>query len=147
MRGTGSERPWNQREELTLFQGELSLSFVSCFLVLLGREGGEMRGGERERRSLGGKEARRRGGTSSPSHHTPPLLFSYCPHFSRFERGANGQGGIHKRPLLRGASFSLPDVVSWLETLMAAVDCYNWVLGEELLSPKELFAGIRSQHT
>jgi hypothetical protein len=24
---------------------------------------------------------------------------------------------------------------------MAAVDCYNWVFGEDLLSPKELFAG------
>ena len=50
-----------------------------------------------------------------------------------------GHGGIHRRPVLSGPSFSLPDAVSWLEGVLAAVDCYNWVLGEELLSPNDLF--------
>lgn len=59
----------------------------------------------------------------------------------RFERGGHGHGGIQKQPTLSGSVFSLSDAVSWLEGLMAAIDSYNWVLGEQLLSPSELFAG------
>ena len=60
----------------------------------------------------------------------------------RFERGAFSRGGIQKSPVLSGSVFSLSDTVSWLEGLMAALDSYNWVLGDELLSVNDLFAGM-----
>ena len=42
---------------------------------------------------------------------------------------------------MSGEVFSLTETVSWMEGLMATLDCYNWVLGEQLLSPSELFTG------
>ena len=60
---------------------------------------------------------------------------------SRFERGGQGRGGIQKQQTLHGTNFSLVETIRWLETVTAAVDCYNWVLGDNLLSPNEVFLG------
>ena len=38
--------------------------------------------------------------------------------------------------------FSLDQIVSWLEDLLAALDCYTWVLGERLLGLVEILSGI-----
>ena len=37
--------------------------------------------------------------------------------------------------------FSRAEAIGWLESVTAALDCYNWVLGEQLFSPSELFDG------
>ena len=57
----------------------------------------------------------------------------------RFERGGHTKGGIQAQPILRGKVFSLSEVCGWLECLLAALDCYNWVLGEQLVAPSEVF--------
>ncbi len=62
------------------------------------------------------------------------------PFLIRFERD-KGRGGILKSPVLQGASFSLGECVLWLESVMAAVDCYIWVFDDHLLTPQELFLG------
>lgn len=59
----------------------------------------------------------------------------------RFEKGGHGRGVIQKQPVLSGTTFSLTETVLWFEGLMAALDCYNWVLGDQLMSPSELFKG------
>ena len=41
--------------------------------------------------------------------------------------------------MLRGRVFSLSETCVWLELLMAALDCYNWVLEEQLVAPSEVF--------
>ena len=56
--------------------------------------------------------------------------------------GAYRRGGIHKQPELGGSVFSLSEAVGWLEALAAALDSYNWVLGEEFVAAKEVFTGI-----
>lgn len=55
----------------------------------------------------------------------------------RFEKGA-GCGGIQRQPVLSGQTFSLIESVAWLEGLLAALDCYNWVLREQLIAPSEV---------
>ena len=49
------------------------------------------------------------------------------------------KGGLQSRPTLTGKLFSLTDTCVWLELLEAALDCYNWVFEEQLLSPSEVF--------
>lgn len=51
-----------------------------------------------------------------------------------------GHCGLQKRPVLSGSgAFSFMDTINWLESLQAALDNYNWVLGEQLISPSEVF--------
>ena len=59
----------------------------------------------------------------------------------RFEAGGQGQHSIQKAPILKGATFSRAEAVGWLESVTAALDCYNWVFKEQLFSPSELFDG------
>ncbi|XP_064405997.1 DNA-dependent protein kinase catalytic subunit-like isoform X2 [Halichondria panicea] len=59
---------------------------------------------------------------------------------TRFEKGGLGSGGIQRQPVLSCDVFSLSETVSWFESLNAALDCYTWVLEEQLLSPGELFS-------
>lgn len=60
----------------------------------------------------------------------------------RFE-AAGSRGGVWEfhTPLTIAEVFSLDNVVSWLEDLLAALDCYTWVLGERLLTFKEILPG------
>jgi hypothetical protein len=43
-------------------------------------------------------------------------------------------------------TFSRAEAVGWLESVAAALDCYNWVFKEQLFSPSELFEG-KINHT
>ena len=58
--------------------------------------------------------------------------------FVRFEKGGHGYGGIQRQPVLSGGTFSLSESVAWLEGLLAALECYNWVLREQLIAPSEV---------
>ena len=49
------------------------------------------------------------------------------------------KGGIQGHPTLGGKVFSLSETCAWLELVQAALDCYNWVLDEQVLCPSELF--------
>lgn len=60
---------------------------------------------------------------------------------ARFEKGGRSHGVIQKHPELAGPVFSLSESVAWLESLMAALDCYVWTLGEQLIAPSEVFTG------
>ena len=66
-------------------------------------------------------------------------LLGLC--YRRFEMAGKNRGVI-QRPVLVGPVFSLSETVSWLEELAAALDCYNWVFQEQLMSPSEVFQGI-----
>ncbi|XP_072167838.1 DNA-dependent protein kinase catalytic subunit-like [Diadema setosum] len=59
---------------------------------------------------------------------------------SRFEGGGH-RSGIQKYPTLdsMGQQFSVKTTILWLEFLLAALDCYVWVLGESLLTPAAIF--------
>ena len=46
---------------------------------------------------------------------------------------------IQKQPRLAGLTFSLSETITWFEGLVAALDCYTWVLGEQLIAPSEVF--------
>ena len=72
-----------------------------------------------------------------PILHTLRPIPPYC--VCRFEKGGHVKGGLQSRPTLAGKVFSLTDTCLWLELLLAALDCYNWVFGEQLLSPSEVF--------
>lgn len=37
--------------------------------------------------------------------------------------------------------FSLETALSWFDMVLAALDCYTWVFGENLLTPADLFGG------
>ena len=67
-------------------------------------------------------------------------------HNYRFEAGGQGQHSIQKVPILKGIAFSRAEAVGWLESVTAALDCYNWVFKEQLFSPSELFDG-KINHT
>ena len=68
------------------------------------------------------------------------MIYTF-PLLVRFEKGGLGSGGIQRQPVLSCDVFSLSETVSWFESLNAALDCYTWVLEEQLLSPGELFSG------
>ena len=57
----------------------------------------------------------------------------------RFEKGGHAKGGIQANPTLGGKTFALSETCTWLELLLAALDCYNWVLEEQLVAPSEVF--------
>ncbi|KAL4240201.1 hypothetical protein ACF0H5_000995 [Mactra antiquata] len=64
----------------------------------------------------------------------------------RFEGGGSmsndDDGGIYKYPTLQHLSdqqYSLQTTLLWFDYMLAALDCYTWVFGENLLSPQELF--------
>lgn len=63
--------------------------------------------------------------------------------FCRFEGGGHlGSGnGIEGFPTLVDMSdtFSIQTTLFWFDSLLAALDCYTWVFGENLLTPGELF--------
>ncbi len=39
-------------------------------------------------------------------------------------------------------AFSLTAALSWFDMLLAALDCYTWVFGEDLLTLTDLFTGM-----
>jgi DNA-dependent protein kinase catalytic subunit len=55
---------------------------------------------------------------------------------------AGGRGGIWKysTALILTEVFSLDQIISWLGDLLAALDCYTWVLGERLLRLTEILS-------
>ena len=78
--------------------------------------------------------------------HMFTLLFPPLSTLSRFEKGGQGRGVIQKQPCLAGLTFSLSETITWFEGLVAALDCYTWVLGEQLIAPSEVFQ-CRLMHT
>ena len=58
---------------------------------------------------------------------------------TRFERGGPDMRGILNNPVLKGTHFSMRAVEIWFESLIAAIDCYCWVLKKKLLTPTKLF--------
>ena len=60
---------------------------------------------------------------------------------TRFERGGADLRGILKNPILKGSQFSLGSVEVWFESLIAALDCYSWIVRKKLLTPTQLFTG------
>ncbi|KAL3877683.1 hypothetical protein ACJMK2_035352, partial [Sinanodonta woodiana] len=65
---------------------------------------------------------------------------------SRFEGGGNtaiAKSSLKTCPTMVDVSncFTLHSAVSWFDMVLAALDCYTWVLGEGLLTPTELFTG------
>lgn len=66
-------------------------------------------------------------------------IFYLGAHSVRFEKGGHARGGIQGQPTLGGRVFSLSETCAWLEFLLAALDCYNWVLEEQLVAPSEVF--------
>ncbi len=75
-------------------------------------------------------------------HRKPGLLHSLIfGVIYRFEAGGQGQHSIQKVPILKGVTFSRAEAVGWLESVAAALDCYNWVFKDQLFSPSELFEG------
>ncbi|XP_071796803.1 DNA-dependent protein kinase catalytic subunit-like [Asterias amurensis] len=63
---------------------------------------------------------------------------------SRFEGGGmkgSNSSGIAKYPTLSsmGQTFSVKLACTWFDHLLAALDCYTWVLGKKLLAPAAVF--------
>ncbi|KAI6646753.1 DNA-dependent protein kinase catalytic subunit [Oopsacas minuta] len=58
---------------------------------------------------------------------------------TRFERGGSDSRGILKNSVLKGTQFSLRAVEIWLESLIAALDCYCWIFKKKLFTPTQLF--------
>ena len=58
----------------------------------------------------------------------------------RFEKGTSSHGGILKYPTLNG-SLTITEIFKWMDYLQAALDCYIWVLKDQLISPSEVFSG------
>ena len=52
--------------------------------------------------------------------------------------------GIEGFPTLDKVSsiFSLQSSLSWFDMVLAALDCYTWVFGENLLTPADLFGSM-----
>ena len=69
------------------------------------------------------------------------MIFYFSSKFGRFEAGGQGHHTIQKHPTLKGAMFSRAEAIGWLESVTAALDCYNWVFRDQLFSPSELFNG------
>lgn len=61
----------------------------------------------------------------------------------RFEGGGGSRIGILAFPALSdiGGTFSLKETLLWYDFLLAALDCYTWAFGEQLLTPKDIFHG------
>ncbi|XP_064600499.1 DNA-dependent protein kinase catalytic subunit-like [Liolophura sinensis] len=68
---------------------------------------------------------------------------------NRFEGGGQTgrNAGIACFPQLTDMAdtFSLSTAMAWFDLLLAALDCYCWVLGEGLLTPADLFTGKNSK--
>ncbi|EDO34282.1 predicted protein [Nematostella vectensis] len=64
----------------------------------------------------------------------------------RFEGGGGRGNGILTYPTLAdmGGAFSLKETLLWFHYLLAALDCYTWVFGEQLLPPADL---LRSKYS
>ncbi|XP_048576196.1 DNA-dependent protein kinase catalytic subunit isoform X3 [Nematostella vectensis] len=60
----------------------------------------------------------------------------------RFEGGGGRGNGILTYPTLAdmGGAFSLKETLLWFHYLLAALDCYTWVFGEQLLPPADLLS-------
>ncbi|XP_041364232.1 DNA-dependent protein kinase catalytic subunit-like [Gigantopelta aegis] len=69
-------------------------------------------------------------------------------HFlSRFEGGgqaAVGKKGLSSCSTLNKMSdtFSLSDTLHWFDMLLAPLDCYTWVFGQDLLTPTEILSDV-----
>ncbi|XP_052761107.1 DNA-dependent protein kinase catalytic subunit-like isoform X2 [Mya arenaria] len=82
---------------------------------------------------------------------TPVKFFQAClkgkgPSYwiQRFEGGGTAgemKQGIEAWPLLTdtGHTFTVNSCLTWFDNLLAALDCFTWVFGENLLSPGDLF--------
>lgn len=72
--------------------------------------------------------------------------FLTCSSHYRFEGGGHtgrDKHGIEGFPTLdrvKGESL-LQTSLSWFDMVLAALDCYTWVFGENLLTPADLFGG------
>jgi len=44
-------------------------------------------------------------------------------------------------PVSKEEVFSPHAALEWFDMLLAVLDCYTWVFGENLLTPSELFGG------
>ncbi|KAK3580733.1 hypothetical protein CHS0354_005741 [Potamilus streckersoni] len=65
---------------------------------------------------------------------------------TRFEGGGNtaiAKSSLQTCPTMVDVSdcFTLHSALSWFDMVLAALDCYTWVLGEGLLTPTDLFIG------
>ena len=76
----------------------------------------------------------------------------------RFECGGHNGDVFNSRPILSSVSAEscsvlseghhdndavcVRSVISWLERVLAAVDCYSWTFSQNLLTPALLFTGI-----
>ena len=93
-------------------------------------------------------------GTQASSRHTQQTILSGQKSFDRiraktfffyrFEGGGHTgrvKHGIEGFPTLDKVSstFSLQSSLSWFDMVLAALDCYTWVFGENLLTPADLF--------
>ncbi|XP_052262779.1 DNA-dependent protein kinase catalytic subunit-like isoform X1 [Dreissena polymorpha] len=86
-----------------------------------------------------------------PAVKTPVKFFHSClkakgPTYwiQRFEGGGSSgdvKQGIEGCPRLTDSPgpFSLDTTLAWFDNVLAALDCYSWVFGEDLLTPGELF--------
>ena len=64
---------------------------------------------------------------------------------NRFEAGGLAQPkrkGISLHVTLDSMSsvFTLQDTLAWFDELLAALDCYCWVCGENLIQPVDIFS-------
>ena len=131
MQGLGSERLWNQKGAFTLSAGLVPLEAVICF-------DNPFPPFKQASYILSFQQ------TFTFLTFTPwSFLVIFLPLLSvcvlvRFEKGGLGYGGIQRQPVLSGGTFSLSESVAWLEGLLAALDCYNWVLREQLIAPSEV---------
>ncbi|XP_069123844.1 DNA-dependent protein kinase catalytic subunit-like [Argopecten irradians] len=71
---------------------------------------------------------------------------------TRFEGGghtSHTKVGLVACPTLRsmGDTVSLPSTLAWFDTLLAALDCYTTVFGENLLTPVDIFGGAGMNQT
>ncbi|XP_070581112.1 DNA-dependent protein kinase catalytic subunit-like [Ptychodera flava] len=73
-------------------------------------------------------------------------------YISRFESGGGKAGhrtGIVKHPTLDSMeqTFSVKVALNWFDLLLAALDCYTWVIGEKLLSPADMFSATMKKQS
>ncbi|XP_077979786.1 DNA-dependent protein kinase catalytic subunit-like [Glandiceps talaboti] len=73
-------------------------------------------------------------------------------YISRFEGGGSKIGhrtGISKHPTLdtMDQTFTVKVATNWYDLLLAALDCYTWIIGEKLLGPTDIFTSKAKRPT
>lgn len=66
-------------------------------------------------------------------------IFSSRPVFSAMKSCSIVSEGGHDTVCLRS-------IMSWLERVLMAVDCYSWIFSQNLLTPAQLLAGMIIAH-